>query len=238
MPQLSGSISKTDVLTGPYGERLDSIKGVLGSKIDALFGGIFDGPVRLGEPDVTEILSRIETAAEENNYKYTVQTGIAGKSSLVKGADEPKTHNLDIELHHMFCRPDVIIRELKKKAETQEPFDYYQQKTYLGQFVIQKIDTETFNKIDGITTHAKVTVELLECPPQTPEEFEQQTKKAALNPKEIPETPPKITKPSDLLTATPGDIWDTLSDMAIDKALRKAESYINGSIGGFLPGVL
>lgn len=237
MPQLSGSISKTDV-SGPSGEMLNSIKGTLGNRVDTLFGNIFGGKVRLGEPDVTEILSRIETAAEENNYKYTVQTGITGKSSLVKGADELKTIPLEIELHHQFCRPDVIIRELKKKAKTQEPFDYYQQKTYLGQFLIQKIDTEIFNKIDGIITHAKVTVELLECPPQTPEEFEQQTKKAAMNPKEIPETPPKITKPSDLLTATPGDIWDTLSDMAIDKALRKAGSYINGTIGGIIPAVL
>lgn len=225
---LNGGISKTKYNVSNSAE----------TRVDALWDNVLDSKVRLGEPDVTQILSLIETAQSETEYKYSVQTSIAGKSALTRGADDVRRLNLPINLHHKFCRPDVIIRELKLKAASNEPFSYYQQKTYLGEFVIARIKEDIINKIDGITTFAQIEVELLECPPQTPDDFEQQSKKAAINPKEVPETPPKITKPKDLLTASKEDIWDTLSDAVLDKGLRKAESYINGTIGGIIPGVL
>lgn len=214
------------------------IANAANDRINALWNNIFGGNLRIGEPDVTEIFSRIEITEGDTEYKYNVQTGITGKSSLVRSADDIRRFSIPITLHHQFCRPDVIIRKLKEKASLEEAFSYYQQKTYMGEFVISKVSEKILNKVNGIATHAEVTVELLECPPQTPEEYEQQTKKAATNPKEVAEKPKKITKPKDILTVKPKDIWSTLSDVAVNKAIRKSESYISGSIGGIVPGTL
>ena len=189
----------------------------------------------IGETNVFDIFNCVEEIETSSEYGYTQQKGIGQKPTLVYTGEGLKKYSLNIKLNHKFCRPDYIIEQLKAQAALHTPFSYFQGDEYIGEYVITNVSETKTDIYKSVTLNAEVTVDILECPSDEVEEFEQQTK---TNP-DIPAdavyvTDTKINTPVEVAKDVAGDVFSRLSENAVDKALRTAGSYINGGINGLL----
>lgn len=193
----------------------------------------------IGETDVFEILNCAEELETSTEYGYTQQKGIGQKPVLVYTGEGLKQYSLPIKLHHSYCRPDYILEELKLKATEHEAFSYFQGEKYIGEYVITNIAEKLINTHQGVTLYAEITVDILENPNVKDEEFQQQTKTNKQIPhdaktvsEKVSKTPVKITKDTGI------DVFKKLTEKAVDTALRNANSYLSGTIGGVTGGIL
>ena len=215
------------------------IKSDLNERATAALSNLMGETVRIGEADVFEILNKVENYETETEYTYSQQKSIGQRPVPVFGGLELKTYSLNIKLHYEYCNPDDILKRLKEKAEAHEVFSYFQGENYIGEYVINRISENLLSQYKGITLYAEITVDILEYPDNQDEEFTQQDKKQ----KAVPENTKTVSKdkfknPVEYVKNNTGEIFSTLTDQAIDKALRNAESYVNSSIGGITGGIL
>ena len=221
----------------------DKIKGIGEtnmSRVNAAMNSILGKPF-IGEENVFDILNEVESLRENSEYGYSEQKSIGQKPVLTYTGEGLKKYSFNITLHHAYCRPDYIIQELKAKAALGEAFSYYQEQKYIGEYVITNIETDTIDIYKNVTLCAKLSVEILESIQEfEDEDYAQQTKTQVEIPEEkvkevssvVPQTPVNVVK------STAASIFDTLTEKAIDMALRNAESYINSTIGGVTGGIL
>lgn len=193
----------------------------------------------IGETNVFDILNCAEELETSTEYGYSQQKGIGQKPVLVYTGEGLKQYSLPIKLHHSYCRPDYIIEELKLKAGAHEAFSYFQGEKYIGEYVIANIAEKLINTYQGVTLYAEITVDILESPDIEDEEFQQQTKTNNEIPADAQTVSGKVPKtPVESVKNIGSDVFNKLTDDALNSALRKANSYIDGTIGGISGGVL
>ncbi len=189
----------------------------------------------IGETNVFDIFNCVEEIETSSEYGYTQQKGIGQKPTLVYTGEGLKKYSLNIKLNHKFCRPDYIIEQLKAQAALHTPFSYFQGDEYIGEYVITNVSEKKTDIYKSVTLNAEVTVDILECPSDEVEEFEQQTKTNPDIPADaVSVTDTTIKTPVEVAKDVAGDVFSRLSENAVDKALRTAGSYINGGINGLL----
>lgn len=120
-----------------------------------------------------KIFDRTESINFSKEVNYSRQQGIIGKATLSAGAENLKTYPLTIKLHHSFCNPSEVIKEIENKIADKEIIDYFQGSVYIGKYVIQNLNVEVLEQIDGYLTACIINVELLESGEQE-ENFVQQ----------------------------------------------------------------
>lgn len=123
--------------------------------------------------NLQKIFDRTESLNFTKEVNYTRQQGIIGKASLSAGAENLKTYPLTIKLHHSFCNPSEVIEEIEQKIADKEPIDYFQGSVYIGKYVIQNLDVQVLEQIQGYTTACIINLELLESGVES-EDFVQQ----------------------------------------------------------------
>lgn len=112
--------------------------------------------------NLQNIFDRTESLNFSKEVNYTRQQGIIGKATLSAGAENLKTYPLTIKLHHSFCNPSEVIKEIERKIADKEIIDYFQGSVYIGKYVIQNLKVEVLEQIDGYPTACIINVELLE----------------------------------------------------------------------------
>lgn len=185
----------------------------------------------IGETNVFDILNCTEQIETSSEYGYTQQKGIGQKPKLVYTGEGLKQYSLNVKLNHKYCRPDYIIEQLKAEAAAHTPFSYYQGDLYIGEYVITRVNERKTDVYKSVTLNAEITVDILECPSDASEEFEQQTKvnrSMPLDAKSVTDT--TIKPPVDVAKDVAGDVFSRLTEKAVDKALRTGTSYLNGSL--------
>lgn len=218
---------------------LSNTRSQLNQRASVALNNLLGGSVRIGENNIYEILDKIENCETETVYGYSQQKGIGQKPVPIYTGEELQTYSLNIKLHFDYCNPADIIARLKEKAKQQEVFSYFQDEKYIGEYVITKIGENILSKYQGVILYAEIVVDLLEVPQDEQETFEQQTKTEVEPPADVKiVSNNKFTNPVDFVKNNSDDIFATLTDKAIDNALRNAESYINSSIGGAIGGIL
>lgn len=217
---------------------ISEVKSQSNTRASAALSNLLGENRRIGEVDVFEILNVVENCETETTYGYSQQKGIGRKPVLVATGEELKSFSLNIKLHFDYCNPDDILTRLKEKAKAEESFSYFQGDKYIGEFVINKIHENVLSKYEDVILYAEITVDILEyCDPDE-DEYEQQDKTKKETPADVQTvTKDKYKKPVDYVKNNKEDIFSTLSDKVINKALRNAESYINSSIGGISGGI-
>ncbi|MDD3236805.1 MAG: hypothetical protein PHV37_01750 [Candidatus Gastranaerophilales bacterium] len=189
-------------------------------------------PQKVGVDDVIEIFSKTETQATEVDYGYTEQKGIGQKPTLIATGEGLKKYSLPIKLHHSFCHPGQIIKDLELKAENCEIIDYFQQDNYIGKYVISKIAKNTIEQYLDTILCADLTVDLIEAPSKQDEEFKQQNKKKTQPTGELKKVETKPQKAVRNIVNKTQNFYETLTDNVLDTALRKADSYLNTVTNG------
>lgn len=210
------------------------------NRINAALGDILGKPF-VGEENVFDIFNEVETYRYGSEYGYSQQKSIGQKPVLTFTGEGLRKYSLSILLHHSYCRPDYIIQELNAKAASGEPFSYYQGQKYIGEYVISNIDVNPVDMYRNVTLCAELNVEIIESIEELEdEEYEQQTKTQVEIPedkiKSVSSSAPK--SPVEVIKSNPASVFETLTESAIDKALRNAESYVNSSVGGITGGLL
>lgn len=113
--------------------------------------------------NLQKIFDRTENLNFFKEVNYTRQQGIIGKASLSAGAENLKVYPLSIKLHHSFCNPQKVIDEIEEKISKNEIIDYFQGSVYIGKYVLQNLNVEVLEQIDGYTTACIISLELLEA---------------------------------------------------------------------------
>lgn len=108
------------------------------------------------------IFDRTESLDFFKEVNYTHQQGIIGKASLAAGAENLKTYPLTVKLHHSFCNPQEVIDEIESRIAGKEILDYFQGSVYIGKYVLQHLNVEVLEQIDGHITACIINLELLE----------------------------------------------------------------------------
>lgn len=218
---------------------INTYKNSTTSKVKKAYADFMGVNSFIGETNVFEILNCAEELETNTEYGYAQQKGIGQKPILVYTGEGLKQYSLPIKLHHSYCRPDYILEELKLKAKEHDAFSYFQGEKYIGEYVIINIAEKLINTYQGVTLYAEITVDILECPDMEDEEFQQQTKAEVEIPNDaqtvngnLPKTPVEAAKD------TGKDVFNKLTEKAVDTALRSANSYLSGTIGGVTGGIL
>lgn len=183
---------------------------------------------KIGSVNVLDILSKVENLQTETEYGYSEQKAIGEKPTLVAKGESLRRFSLPIKLHVNFCNPDKIIAGLREKGSNNEIFSYFQGSTYIGEFVISKVAENIIEKYNGITHYAEITVDLIEAADKK-ETFSPQTKtlkNPTSNLKSVNAT--SFVAPVSVPVSSNLSFFDTLTDSALDKALRQANDYTTG----------
>lgn len=184
----------------------------------------------IGEENVFDIFNCVEEIETATEYGYSQQKSIGQKPVLTYTGEGLKQYTLNVLLNYKYCRPDYIIEKLKENAALELPFSYYQGDKYIGEYVITRINEKLKDTYKGVTLNAEISVDILECPVLQDEEYEQQTKTTpdiSADIKSVSET--GIKTPVSVIKDTAEDVFARITDIAADKALRTAGSYLNGT---------
>lgn len=190
-------------------------------------------PVIIGEGDVLDIFSKTEASQTETEYGYTEVKGINTKPSLIASGEGLKHYSLPIKLHASYCRPDKIISELEDKASKREVVDYFQEDSYIGKYVINKISKNILSTYLGYTICAELNVDLVEYY-EEPEDFAPQ-KKVVKNPgQDLKSVLKKKLNPAVKVNTTTQSqsFFSSLTDAALDAAIRQGKSYLSEKTNG------
>ncbi|MGN0192986.1 MAG: phage tail protein [Candidatus Gastranaerophilaceae bacterium] len=114
--------------------------------------------------DLEKIFDRTEAIETTREYKVNEHETIGRKPHISAGGEVLARYSLPIKLHAAFCNPEEVIEEIEKKAETRANFNYFQHGTYIGDFVIEKIQKKIVKKINKKVFYAEITVDMVEDP--------------------------------------------------------------------------
>lgn len=249
MPDFTVKPVSTNSVTSFAGSYVNSFISSKKKQLTSAYNNFMGITEFIGETNVFDILNCVEEIETSSEYGYTQQKGIGQKPKLVYTGEGLKQYSLNVKLNHKFCRPDYIIEQLKAEAALHTPFSYFQGDEYIGEYVITRVAEKKTDTYKSVTLNAELTVDILECPSDEDEEFEQQTKTNPDIPADaVSVTDTAIKTPVDVAKDVAGDVFSRLTEKAMDEALRSSVSYINGSlpnlsillpiIGGLAVGIL
>lgn len=109
--------------------------------------------------DVLQLAENIETTKE---YKYVEQKSINGKPDIFYTGENLKRYPLKVALHNSFCNIENILADIERYAKEQKTLSYYQNNSYIGEYVIEKYNIDIEKKYLNTIIYAKLSITLLE----------------------------------------------------------------------------
>ena len=125
--------------------------------------------------DFQQILNRSESREFTKEYKYNEHEGIGGKPIISAGNENLKRFPLKIKLHASFCNPQKIIDEIEDKSKNRRNINYFQNRKYIGAYVIERYHANIVQTVQDVVLYAEVEIDLLENPSGITE-FKEQNK--------------------------------------------------------------
>lgn len=125
--------------------------------------------------DFQQILNRSESREFTKEYKYNEHEGIGGKPIISAGNENLKRFPLKIKLHASFCNPQKIIDEIEDKSKNRTNINYFQNRKYIGDYVIERYHANIVQTVQDVVLYAEVEIDLLENPSSITE-FKEQNK--------------------------------------------------------------
>ena len=125
--------------------------------------------------DFQQILNRSESREFTKEYKYNEHEGIGGKPIISAGNENLKRFPLKIKLHASFCNPQKIIDEIEDKSKNRTNINYFQNRKYIGDYVIERYHANIVQTVQDVVFYAEVEIDLLENPSSITE-FKEQNK--------------------------------------------------------------
>lgn len=114
--------------------------------------------------DFQQILNRSESREFTKEYKYNEHEGIGGKPIISAGNENLKRFPLKIKLHASFCNPQKIIDEIEDKSKNRTNINYFQNRKYIGDYVIERYHANIVQTVQDVVFYAEVEIDLLENP--------------------------------------------------------------------------
>ena len=114
--------------------------------------------------NLINILNRAVLEPSNKKYNYNQMFSINSKSALQAGGEELFEYSLNLILHYSLCNPQKSIDIINEFAQNREPFEWIYNGKYMGDFVVNEVEQNLIQTVNGDIWHAELRINLLESP--------------------------------------------------------------------------